>query len=97
MLLRIVGRLASALESGDDDLSKAYNSYVAFQYCTILINARLCKPQLSREKWEEIRQLSWLLQHDANRIVKLIRIVHDILGLKITSWLLLIYFKLFCC
>jgi len=96
MLTRIVRRLAVNLQKGEGNLAKAYNSYVAFQYCTILINARLCRPQLPREKWEEIRQLSWLLQHDTNRIVKLIRMVHSVLGLKITSWLLLVYFKLFC-
>lgn len=96
MLLRIVRRLAENLQEGEVDLARAYNSYVAFQYCTILINARLCKPRLTREKMGQIRELSWLLQYDANRIVKLVHRVYRILGFEITSWLLLIYFKLFC-
>lgn len=94
--LRILNKLIETKPEGEKMLVEAYYGYTAFQYCTILINARLCRPQLPREKWEEIRQLSWLLQHDTNRIVKLIRMVHSVLGLKITSWLLLVYFKLFC-
>lgn len=94
--LRILYKLIEVKPDGEKARLEAYYGYTAFQYATVLINARLCKPQLSREKWEEIRQLSWLLKYDANRIVKLIRMVHGVLGLKITSWLLLIYFKLFC-
>lgn len=96
MLLRIVRRLSSDLLEGDSDLAKAYNSYVAFQYCTIMVNARLCKPALSREKLREVKELAWLLRYDSNRIVKLIRMVYRFLGFEITSWLLLIYFKFFC-
>lgn len=96
MQYRIVNRLASEKVQGSPCFREAYNGYVAFQYCTILINARLCKPKVEREELQKIRELSWLLQHDTNRLVKLIHIVYRVLGFEITSWLLLIYFKLFC-
>ena len=57
---------------------------------------RLSEPPVSRETRKQIRELAWLLQYDANRIVKLIHRVYRLLGFEITSWLLLVYFKLFC-
>lgn len=96
MQLRIVQKLTAAAPQGSQDFCDAYWSYTAFQYCTILINMRLCRPAIDREARLEIKKLSWLLQYDANRIVKLVHMVHRFLGFEITGWLLLIYFKLFC-
>lgn len=96
MLLRIIKKLAADPPEGTKTFCDAYWSYIAFQYCTILINMRLCRPKIDRETREEIKKLSWLLEFDANRIVKLVHTVYRFLGLEITGWLLLIYFKLFC-
>lgn len=96
MQCRILNKLIAAPPEGSKAFCDAYNGYVAFQYCTLLINMRLSKPPGSRETREQIRELAWLLRYDANRIVKLIARVYSQLGFEITSWLLLVYFKLFC-
>ena len=96
MQLRILKKLIAEPLEGSEAQQDAYNGYVAFQYCTILINMRLSKPPASRETKQQIHELSWLLRYDANRIVKLISRVYRVLGFTLTSWLLLIYFKLFC-
>lgn len=96
MQYRILNKLIAAPPEGSKAFCDAYNGYVAFQYCTLLINMRLCKPPLDREKRKQIRELDWLLQYDTNRIVKLIHRVYRLLGFDVTSWLLLLYFKLFC-
>lgn len=96
MQYRIINKLIAAPAEGSKAFCDAYNGYIAFQYSALLINARLCKPRLDREKLRKIKEMSWLLQYDANRIVKLIHTVYNLLGFEITSWLLLIYFKLFC-
>lgn len=96
MQLRILKKLIAEPAEGSEAQQDAYNGYVAFQYCTILINMRLSKPPVSRETKQQIRELRWLLRYDANRIVKLISRVYRVLGFTLTSWLLLIYFKLFC-
>lgn len=96
MLLRIIKKLIADPPQGSRAFCDAYWSYIAFQYCTILINMHLCRPKIDKETREEIKTLSWLLKYDTNRIVKLVHTVYRILGLQITSWLLLIYFKLFC-
>lgn len=95
MQLRIVERMASCLPKGVDGFARACRSYVAFQYGTLMINGRLSKPGISRECLNKIRSLSWLLQYDDNRQVKLIHTVHRALGFECTSWLLLVYFRLF--
>ena len=92
---RIIQGISSVPVSGSEILRQAYYGYAAFQYCTLLINAQLCKPKASRERLREIQQMSWLLQYDANRIVKLIHTVYKLVGFKLTSLLLLVYFKFF--
>lgn len=96
MLLKIIRKLSATPPEGSKAFCDAYNGYVAFQYCTLIINMRLSKPPVSQETRKQIRELAWLLQYDANRIVKLIARVYRLLGFEITSWLLLVYFKLFC-
>lgn len=96
MQYRILNQLIAMPAKGSKAFCDAYNGYVAFQYCTLMINMRLSKPPVSRETRKQIRELAWLLQYDANRIVKLIHRVYCLLGFEITSWLLLVYFKLFC-
>lgn len=92
---RIINNLIAAEIQGPKLLYDAYYGYAAFQYCTLLINMRLCKPSVDRETRRQIRDLSWLLQYDANRIVKLIHWVYRLMGFEVTCRLLLLYFKLF--
>lgn len=96
MQLGIVRRLSEETVSGSEAFCSAYRSYVAFQYCTVLINLRLSRPKIDGKTKQEIKNLAWLLQYDENRIVRLIHRVYKCLGFEITSWLLVIYFKLFC-
>lgn len=96
MQLEIVRRLSEETVSGSEAFCSAYRSYVAFQYCTVLINLRLSRPKIDGKTKQEIKNLAWLLQYDENRIVRLIHRVYKCLGFEITSWLLVIYFKLFC-
>ncbi len=96
MLLRILRNLTAAPAEGTKPFCDAYNGYIAFQYCTVLINGRLCRPRLDKETMDKIREMAWLLEYDCNRIVKLIHSVYRVLGFEITSRLLLIYFKIFC-
>jgi len=96
MLLRILRNLTAVPAEGTKPFRDAYNGYIAFQYCTVLINARLCRPPLDKNTMGEIRKMTWLLEYDCNRIVKLIHSAYQVLGFEITSRLLLIYFKIFC-
>lgn len=96
MQLGIVRRLSEETVAGSEAFCSAYRSYVAFQYCTVLINLRLSRPKIDGKTKQEIKNLAWLLQYDENRIVRLIHRVYKCLGFEITSWLLVIYFKLFC-
>ena len=95
-LLRVIGKMIAAEPERSELFLTLYRGYVAFQYCTVLINARICRPKLSREELRQVKKLAWLLQYDSNRIVKLIHTVYRVLGFDLTSWLLVVYFKLFC-
>lgn len=94
--LKIINRLTQLEPERTHELQRAYNGYTAFQYSTLMINARLSRPRISREQMKRVKEVSWLLRYDENRLVKLIHLVHSVLGFEITSWLLMIYFKLFC-
>lgn len=96
MQYQILTKLLDVPVEGPENFRNAYNGYVAFQYCTLMINIRLSKPSVDRELQKRIREMAWLLQYDANRIVKLVHKVYNLLGFDLTSWLLLAYFKLFC-
>lgn len=70
-------------------------AYTAFQYCTLLINARLSKAKPDRQILRRIFDLSGLLQHDQTRIVRLVHLTSKVLGIHLTSLLLYWYFRLF--
>lgn len=96
MQLGIVKKLAEADPEGTAVFREAYFGYTAFQYCTVLINERLCRPRPEKGFHAQVRALSWLLKHDANGRVRLIHTVSKLLGLELTQRLLLVYFRLFC-
>lgn len=94
--LHILGKIAAAEVQGSEMFQNAYRGYVAFQYCTVLINLRLCRPKIDKHTRQQVKELSWLLDYDLNQSVHLIHRVYRMVGFEITSWLLVIYFKLFC-
>lgn len=96
MQLRIILKLVEDGTSLLGTMREAYFGYVSFQYCALLINIRLCRPSPGPAYLEKIRDMDWLLQYDTNRTVKLIHRVYQHLGFRATSWLLLVYFKIFC-
>lgn len=96
MQLRIISKLVEEGTSLLGTMREAYFGYVSFQYCALLINIRMCRPSPDLVCLEKVRDMDWLLQYDTNRTVKLIHRVYRRLGFRATSWLLLIYFKLFC-
>lgn len=71
----------------------AFNSYLAFQYCTILINAHLAK--VDKATFQEIFNLKWLLKYDSGLIVKLVHTLSRITGIRVCSYILYLYFKYF--
>ena len=83
----IISNLAAS-----DNADTEYMTYTAFQYCTLLINMNFDKIDKDLEK--KIFSLKWLLKYDAIPQVKLIHTVSRLLGIKLTSKLLFIYFKL---
>lgn len=86
-IYNIVSKLA---ESNTKD--KNYWCYTAFQYCTLLINMNFDK--IDAELKNKIYSLKWLLRYDENSKVKLIHTVSRVRGIKCTSKLLYVYFRL---
>ena len=68
-----------------------YNSFLAFQYCTVLINAHIAK--VDKTVFRKIFSYKWLLKYDSGSIVKLVHIVSRITGIRICSYILYLYFK----
>ena len=85
-LVYIVDKL-SKFENRTD----AFNSYLAFQYCTVLINAHIAKAD--KGVFTKIFSYKWLLKYDSGSIVKLVHTVSRITGIRICSYVLYIYFK----
>lgn len=95
-LCSIIERLAKKnIESLQQAEQEAYQSYVAFQYATLMINVQLCVPKASPELRERVRSLSNLLEHDLCTQVKLIRHVSGVVGYQAAGWLLKMYFLAF--
>ncbi len=85
--INIVKRLSSV--HNDDE---NYMAFVAFQYCTLLINMNFAK--VSKETKKQIYALRYLLKYNKIFKVKLIYMADKFLGTAITSKLLFIYFKM---
>lgn len=69
-----------------------YNSFLAFQYCTLLINAHIAKAD--KATFKKIFSYKWLLQYDSGSIVKLVHTVSRIAGIRLCAYMLYMYFKL---
>lgn len=86
-LLYIIKKLSAAAEPTDE-----YNSFLAFQYCTVLINAHIAKADQST--FRQIFSYKHLLQYDSGSIVKLVHTVSRIVGIRLCSFILYLYFQL---
>lgn len=85
-IIHIIRKLSQA-----DPRTEEYNSFLAFQYCTLLINAHIAK--VDRKTFREVFSYKWLLQYNSGRIVKLVHTVSRITGIRLCSYILYIYFK----
>ncbi|MBQ8610309.1 MAG: glycosyltransferase family 2 protein [Oscillospiraceae bacterium] len=86
--LRILERIS--VEGREDT---TYMAYVAFQYCTLLINRNFVKTDAATVR--QIRNFRWLLKYDSIPQVRLVHAASRILGVSLTSRLLYIYFRMF--
>ena len=78
------------LKEGKGD--NAFMAYIAFQYCTVLINMNFEKTDRNTEN--KIYGLKWVLKYDDILQVKIIHSVSKIIGIKLTSKLLFAFFKM---
>ncbi len=85
-LLHIMDKLTTA-----ENRTEEYNSFLAFQYCTLLINAHIAK--VDRKTFNEIFSYKWLLRYDSGSIVKLVHTVSRFTGIGLCSRILYLYFK----
>ncbi|MEG2393706.1 MAG: glycosyltransferase family 2 protein [Ruthenibacterium sp.] len=79
--------------NASDVLYEAYMGYVAFQYCTLLINAHLADPKTDPAVWRQIYAKKNLLQYRKNRIVRMVSCCSRCVGIAMTARLLTAYFK----
>ena len=86
-LVYIIDKMSKAENRTDE-----YNSYLAFQYCTVLINAHIAKAD--KQTFKKIFSYKWLLQYDSGNIVKLVHTVSRFTGIRICSYILYLYFQL---
>lgn len=93
-LLAALGRL-SGEPPENEALRSAYMAYAAFQFCTLLINARIAVPPLDTAAHERVRGMSGLLKYSRCTQARLIERVYSVLGYGTTSRLLVVYFNLF--
>lgn len=86
-LIYIIGKMSAAENRTDE-----YNSFLAFQYCTLLINAHIAKADSAA--FRQIFSYKWLLKYDSGSIVKLVHTASRLCGIRICSYILYLYFRL---
>lgn len=86
-LIHIIDQMSKTENRTDE-----YNSFLAFQYCTLLINAHIAKAD--NAAFKKIFSYKWLLQYDSGSIVKLVHTVSRFTGIRICSYILYLYFEL---
>jgi len=71
-----------------------YMSYFAFQYITLLISIHFIKNKSDRiNLLEKISSLTFLLNYNLNKKVRIVQLMFRLFGLRITSIILTAYFK----
>ena len=71
-----------------DLFQQAYYSYVAYRYVIWFAESTLVVSPETKDLFNEMAKLRWLFQYDANIKVRLARLAHRFLGLKLTTKLL---------
>lgn len=74
-------------------LFRNYMSYVAFQYCTLLVNLHLAKPAVEKRVRNEVYRRKKLLKYRENYIVALVGKCCKIFGVCITGYMLYLYYQ----
>lgn len=69
-------------------------AYTSFQYATLLINIHLCSEKLPKETLAEIYRMKFLLRYHKSTSVRLIALCTKCIGVRATSYLLSIAFRL---
>ncbi len=69
-------------------------AYTSFQYATLLINIHLCRETLPKETLREIYSMKFLLRYHQSTSVRLIALCAKCIGIRATSFLLSIAFRL---
>lgn len=88
--LHVVKAMLKAYGTSKNDILM---NYIAFQYCTLLINFRLCKDDLDKHVYFEIYGLRKVLKYNQIKEVKIIFWCEKILGFKIMTYLLSQYYR----
>ncbi len=68
--------------------------YAAFQYATLLININLSDKEISEANWAQIYELSYLLKYNKSLIIRAIKFVASLVGIKNTSKIMAVAFKM---
>ena len=87
-LLYVVDKLSKA-----ENRTDFFNSYLAFQYCTLLINSRMAKRDKSVMK--KVFSYRYLLEYDSCSVVKMVHLATRLGGIAFSSRLLHFYYKYF--
>lgn len=93
-MLYSVDKMCYLADKHQNDNYNLYMSYIAFQFTTLLINMYLVEEKLSENCKKKIFARKFLLRYNYNKYVRLVYFCSLILGVKITSKLLYIYFNL---
>lgn len=73
--------------------SELLMNYIAFQYCTLLINFKLCNDELDKGIYSEIYALKKVLKYNHIKEVKIIFCCEKIFGFRIMTFLLSQYYR----
>ena len=92
-LITILEDLAEKIP--ENEKKKSYLGFLAFQYCTLLINWRLAGSPNCKNEVKIIKKLSNLLSHGEYYVIRMVRVSYKAFGMKITSRLLECYYKIF--
>ena len=70
-----------------------FKEYIAFQYSTLLIKLGDPRVKYTKDIFDEVKKYSFILKKTSDKRIRLINIINRVCGLKITSKLLFVYYK----
>lgn len=75
----------------DNIKKEVYFSYVSYRYIIWMAEASSIKSKEKKHLIQQMHEYDWLLDHDLNSKVRMVKKIYNILGYKITAYLLSIY------